>query len=217
MRKQILEFIQIVAETLPLPEPIMEFGSFQVEGQEGFADLRPFFRGQYYIGTDMRVGLGVDCVLDLHALGLGEGTVGTALNLETLEHVEFVRRAMEETHRALQPGGFAVISSMMKFPIHAYPSDYWRFTPEGFRSLLREFDWSFVDGIGEVDLPHTVVGVGCKGTPEPAALERFQARMADWHRYWNHPLRADPFGLAWRLFLPPILRIWFRHYRPPKW
>jgi hypothetical protein len=43
VRKSIRSFIQMVSETLTVPEPIYEFGSLQVEGQEGFADLRPLF------------------------------------------------------------------------------------------------------------------------------------------------------------------------------
>jgi hypothetical protein len=38
MRESIKEFVKICAETLPIIEPIYEFGSLQVPGQEGFAD-----------------------------------------------------------------------------------------------------------------------------------------------------------------------------------
>ena len=50
----------------------------------------------------------------------------------------------------------------MNFPIHDHPHDYWRFTPEGFRSILGLFAWSFVGFVGEADFPHTVVGVASK-------------------------------------------------------
>jgi len=70
MRGSIKEFVWIVAETLPVLEPIYEFGSLQVPGQEGFADLRPIFEGKRYIGCDMREGPGVDLVLNLHAIDL---------------------------------------------------------------------------------------------------------------------------------------------------
>ena len=43
MRELVREFVKIVAENLPISEPIVEFGSLQVSDQEGFADLRPFF------------------------------------------------------------------------------------------------------------------------------------------------------------------------------
>ncbi|MQY58055.1 MAG: hypothetical protein GH144_00405 [Clostridia bacterium] len=48
------QFVEIVAETMPITEPIFEFGSLQVPGQEGFADLRPLFPNKEYVGCDIR-------------------------------------------------------------------------------------------------------------------------------------------------------------------
>ena len=39
-----------------MPGPIVEIGSFQVAGQEAITDLRAYFSGVEYIGTDMLVG-----------------------------------------------------------------------------------------------------------------------------------------------------------------
>ena len=54
MRKVIRDFVRAVSETLPILEPIYEFGSFQVTGQEELANLRPFFQGMKYVGADLR-------------------------------------------------------------------------------------------------------------------------------------------------------------------
>ena len=55
-----------LAERIELREPIVEFGSMQVEdGQPN--DLRPLFHGLSFIGTDMRAGPGVDRIEDLRA------------------------------------------------------------------------------------------------------------------------------------------------------
>lgn len=43
MRESIKEFVKIIADTLPIVEPIYEFGLLQVPGQESFAYLRPIF------------------------------------------------------------------------------------------------------------------------------------------------------------------------------
>ncbi len=118
-------------------EPIYEFGSFQVPEQMGFADLRPLFHDKEYLGCDMREGPGVDKVLNIHALDLPPESVGMVLCFDTLEHVEYPRTALEEIHRVIKPGGIVVISSVMNFPIHDYPYDYWRFTPEAFKSILK--------------------------------------------------------------------------------
>jgi len=182
MRESIKEFVRIVAETLPVSEPIYEFGSLQVPGQEGFADLRPIFEGKRYIGCDMREGPGVDLVLNLHAIDLPAESAGTVLILDTLEHVEFARKAVEEAHRILKPNGIVVISSVMKFPIHDYPYDYWRFTPEGFRSFLKPFDSCFVDFAGDRQFPHTVVGVGFKGSLSREQTRGFTTKLGDWKK-----------------------------------
>lgn len=183
MREAIKQFVRICAETLPVSDTVYEFGSLQVPRQEGFADLRPIFPGKKYIGADIRPGAGVDVILDLHSINLPEESVGTVLVLETLEHVEFPRKAIEEVHRILKKGGILIISSVMNFPIHEHPHDYWRFTPEGFKSLLRPFDSFFVDFAGEEGFPHTVVGIGFKGSITEEAMNEFKGRFENWKAY----------------------------------
>jgi len=178
---------QIVADLLgaiELPDPVVEFGAMQVESEQD-GDLRPLFEDRPYTGTDMREGPGVDQVEDLRALSFGDGTVGTALCLDTLEHCEDPPQACRELARVTAHGGVCVISSVMLFGIHAYPSDYFRFTPEGFRSLLAQgFEHVTVAGIGDPAFPYAVIGVGTRtdtglelaGLPTlKAAQERFEA------------------------------------------
>jgi ubiquinone/menaquinone biosynthesis C-methylase UbiE len=59
---------------------------------------------------------------------------------QVLEHVggdPF--RAVDETFRITKQGGIVVHTTCLLFQIHGYPSDYWRFTPEGLRLLCRSF------------------------------------------------------------------------------
>jgi hypothetical protein len=68
----------------------------------------------------------------------------------------------------------------MLWPIHDHPNDYWRFTPEAFRSILKPFKFSFVGFAGEEIFPHTVVGIGFKGnTPE---LSEFNRKYEEWQK-----------------------------------
>ena len=60
MRENIRACVQAVAETLTIPQPLIEIGSFQVEGQSYVANLRPLFADSDYTGCDMRPGPGVD-------------------------------------------------------------------------------------------------------------------------------------------------------------
>lgn len=163
MRGNIREFVRVVAETIDLPEPIVEIGSLQVEKQVYDADLRPFFAGKHYIGCDQQEGPGVDRIEDVHHLSFAAGAVGTMLMLETLEHVENPLQAMAEVFRVLQSSGVVIISSCMDFPVHEYPADYWRFAPQGFDLLLRCFAPRRVYIQGHPHFPHSLVGVGKKG------------------------------------------------------
>lgn len=58
---------------------------------------------------------------------------------EVLEHVQDPNRALAEVLRVLRPGGWMVTSSPFLVSIHRCPEDYWRFAPEGLRTLLRSF------------------------------------------------------------------------------
>jgi SAM-dependent methyltransferase len=182
----IVDFVAELARTVELPEPIVEFGSLQVEpGQPG--DLRALFAGRRFVGTDMRAGPGVDRIEDLRALSYAEGEVGTALCLDTLEHCEDPLQAGRELHRVLAHGGVCVASSVMMFPIHGYPSDYWRFTPEGMRRVLGAFDEAWVTGVGHPELPMQIVAVAAKGRALGLGTAPFQT-LADAQGEWE---RAD--------------------------
>lgn len=166
MRGNIREFVRVLVETLALPQPIVEIGALQVEGQPYSADLRPLFaQSGYtdYIGCDVRAGLGVDRLEDVHQLSFATDSIGTVLMLETLEHVKNPLQAMAEIFRVLQPGGLVVISSCMDFPVHEHPADYWRFPPQGFELLLERFSPRRVYLQGSPVFPHSLAGVGQKG------------------------------------------------------
>ncbi len=163
MRDHNKTFCRLVAETFRCPGPVYEFGSYQVEGQEGFADLRGLFPGDTFVGCDMRAGPGVDRIEDISDLDLPDESVGTALCIETFEHVFELRRAFDEVHRVLKPGGLLVITSPLNFRIHGYPDDYWRMTPSCLRRLLAPYGARLVGSQGHPSFPHTVMALAVKG------------------------------------------------------
>ena len=167
MRQSVKDYLVRVLGRFPVLEPIYEIGSYRVEGQEEFADLRPFFPGKVYVGCDMRKGLGVDRIEDVHSLKIRDDSIGTVLIFDTLEHVENVHQAMKEIHRVLEPGGMVILSSVMKFPIHDYPSDYWRFTPKAFELLLKPFALYEVEFDGDPQFPDGIYGLGVKEKKKP--------------------------------------------------
>jgi SAM-dependent methyltransferase len=211
VRELIRDFVRIAAKTLPVSQPVYEFGSLQVANQVGFADLREFFPGKQYVGCDIREGPGVDRVLDLHDIELDSDCSGVVLLLDTLEHVERPRRALEEVYRILQPGGIVIMSSVMNFPIHNHPHDYWRFTPEAFRSILKVFNQTYVEFAGEAHFPHTVVGVGIKDAK--VSILELQTEIEIWKEKWRDPLGRRWIGYV-KPLVPPILfhaySVWLR-------
>jgi len=164
MRQSVKEYIQRVIRKHKVLEPICEIGSLQVQGQEGIADLRPLFKNKNYMGCDLRLGPGVDRIENVHDLSFPNGSIGTLLIMDTLEHVENVYLAMGEIYRVLKPGGMVIMSSVMNFPIHNHPADYWRFTPGAFELLLRKFSEYEVEYDGDKIFPEGVYGYGIKST-----------------------------------------------------
>ncbi len=198
MRDHTKAFSRLIAETFNCPGPIYEFGSYQVEGQESYADLRGMFPGKAYVGCDMRRGLGVDRVEDVTDIQLPDETAGTVLCIETFEHVFEVRRAFDEVYRLLKPGGMFVITSPLNFRIHAYPDDYWRMTPSCLRRLMEPYAAKIVGFQGYYKFPHTVMALGAK-TPVPSDFadraNQFMAAyqiwldQADLNRSWQAKTR----------------------------
>jgi SAM-dependent methyltransferase len=203
----IRQFMGELTERIDLPEPIVEFGALQVEADQD-CDLRPLFAGRHFTGTDMREGKGVDRVEDLRSLSFADGEVGTAICLDTLEHCEDPAAACRELHRVVGDGGVCVISSVFLFPVHAYPNDYFRFTPEAFRSLLTGFDDVWVAGVGLPEMPVQVIGVGAKNQSLDLSVDAFPSLMYA-QREWDEPtdhLRVGLFMLPANAVVRELLK-----------
>ncbi|HUC05967.1 MAG TPA: class I SAM-dependent methyltransferase [Acidimicrobiales bacterium] len=190
MRDHVEAFAVEAAHVFTFTDPIVEVGVRPAEGQESRTDLRTVFAGHEYIGCDLQEGPRVDRIEDIHNLSFEDGSVGALLAFDTLEHVANPTRAMEEVFRVLRPGGVALITSVMFFPIHAHPWDYWRFTPEGFDLLLQPFESRLVLAMGWELMPETVFGVGIKG-PYPGLGEDTLPETAARCRAWGQDLPVD--------------------------
>jgi SAM-dependent methyltransferase len=183
MRDHNKAFCRLVAETFDCPGPVFEFGSYQVDGQEGYANLRRLFPTQNYVGCDMRPGPGVDRVEDVTAISLPDESAGTVLCIETFEHVFEVSKAFGEVFRLLKPGGIFVITSPLNFRIHGYPDDYWRMTPSCLQRQLSPYAASVSGYQGDRTFPHTVMGVGLKAPVTfdcTARLEQLVKAYQNW-------------------------------------
>jgi len=179
--------MRAVAESFHLPEPILEIGSYQVEGQEELVDLRGLFPGKRYVGVDFRPGPGVDCVADVEQLPQADASVGTVIALSAFEHVRRFWVGFEEVYRVLRPDGVFVVSCPFYFHQHGYPSDYWRFTPEAFEVLLDRYPARILGWNGPARRPAQVWAAGCR---EQASLTEDQVTRYKeaLRRYAHEPL-----------------------------
>jgi hypothetical protein len=184
MRPNVRAFLELCAGVLPCPEPVVEIGSKIVAGQEDLADLRPLFPGKTFIGCDLEFGPGVDRIEDVHDLTFKDGEVGTFVLADTLEHVADPIRGARELRRSLsRKRGLLLATSAMRLPIHESPNDYWRFTPEAFRSLCKGFGFAAVLYSGDPAFPHSVCIVAGFGRGLAAKTRKMvaKARRLDVH------------------------------------
>ncbi len=92
-----------------------------------------------YFGLDVESGTNVTLVGDAHALPIADNSLDAVLMVSVLEHLYDPLRAIDQVQRVLKPGGLYFSYAPFYHPYHASPHDYFRFTAEGYRHLLREF------------------------------------------------------------------------------
>jgi SAM-dependent methyltransferase len=206
MRDHNKAFCRLATEAFDCPGPVYEFGSYQVEGQLGYANLRSLFPGKTYVGCDFRAGPGVDRVEDVTDIKLPDGCAGTVICLETFEHVFEVRRAFDEVFRILRPGGVFIITSPLNFRIHGYPDDYWRMTPSCLRRMLTPYAGRVVGDQGHEPFPHTVMAMAMKA-PLPADFAARADRLKlTYHTWLRQTEAATPFARKVRKSLAQLYR-----------
>jgi len=178
--------VGVFAEVFRPEGPILEIGSYLHHGFDHFANVRPFFSGQEYVGLDIRDGPGVDVLGDAQRLTYGDGSFGTVLSLDLLEHVRDPWSAVAETHRVLRDDGLFVLSVPCVFRLHAFPTDYWRFTASGVDSLLAGWGARTVFALGPMVRPSFAFAVASKDA-SPLFEERSSLFRSEITRTFSTP------------------------------
>jgi SAM-dependent methyltransferase len=163
--------------------PVLEVGSYQVEGQGDLIELRGQFPNeQQYVGLDIRPGPGVDRVGSVEKLPFPDASFGCVLAFNTFEHVQRFWVGFEEVFRVLKPDGVLLMSVPFHFRIHHHPSDYWRFTPEALDVLLERYAMRLVGWHGPDKRPANVWAAAFReraAMPNDAQLATYRQVLTD--------------------------------------
>src|SRR5262249_4329153 len=178
---------------------VLEVGSYQVAGQEDLIDLRGLFPGRPYTGMDFRPGRGVDLLANVENLPLASNSVGTVLAFSVFEHVKRFWRRLDEVYRVLRPDGVFLACTPFYFHVHAYPHDYWRFTPEAFDTLLDKYPTRVLGWHGPERRPINVWAAAFREkakAPTDEQIQKYKRLLSEYAREplgWGRRLR---FGLG---------------------
>jgi SAM-dependent methyltransferase len=137
MREAVINYVRWAIDRFPFEEPILD----TCAGWEPNY-YQPLFPGMRYIKQDFQDydPHCIDILCDVCDMkSIADESIGLVLNLESLEHIAYPQKAIDEIHRVLRPDGLLILTTVMQFKIHRTPKDYWRFTPDGLELLLRRF------------------------------------------------------------------------------
>lgn len=170
--------------------PFLEIGA---KDYGSTVNLRALFPGEIYVGIDMAEGKGVDLVLDLTRpfaeidAALAGRRFGTVFCLSVLEHCAQPFLMADNITRLLAPGGTLYVSVPYAWKFHGYPSDFWRFTPEGVKKLFPGLAFDMADARTSTDVV---------GDIQPVDEDLARIRIsASWQREKGSFLRGLGAGL----------------------
>ena len=93
-----------------------------------------------WLGVDVQAGEGVDIVADAHRLAdtLCTYHYHAIVCVSTLEHLARPWVAAASMATVIRSGGLIWCETHQTYPVHGYPSDFFRFTTEGLREVFSQ-------------------------------------------------------------------------------
>lgn len=92
-----------------------------------------------YVMADISLGTDVDVIADLHALPEDwTGRFNAFVAIAVFEHLERPWIAAKEVERILAPGGACFIATHQTYPLHGFPSDFFRFSKEALSLVFED-------------------------------------------------------------------------------
>ena len=94
------------------------------------------------INVDLFAFKEVDIVADICDTPFKDGSVDGIICEDVLEHVAQAPKLFKEMSRILKPGGMIIIKTPFVYPYHSSPNDFFRWTDEGLKYILKENNFS---------------------------------------------------------------------------
>lgn len=99
-----------------------------------------------YVMSDFQPGVDVDVVADAHDLSpFSDGEFDAYMAISVYEHLRRPWIAAEAARRVLSPGGIALIVTHHTFPLHGYPSDFFRFSDRALAGIFEDAGFEIID------------------------------------------------------------------------
>ncbi|MCH9627680.1 MAG: hypothetical protein S4CHLAM2_13220 [Chlamydiales bacterium] len=111
-----------------------------------------FPRAEKVIGVDIFEAPNVDVVSDLASLPFKDQSFDGIVTIAVLEHCRYPWRVVEEFQRVIKDQGRVICTVPFLQPIHYVPTDYFRFTPDGIRSLFEDNQFDVI----KIEMTHSV-------------------------------------------------------------
>lgn len=176
---------EVASRLLGDPRGVLLLGSRLYDTRPNRAEQR--WGGKFTFGVDALAGEGVDGVYDLTRPWRAPGSplpkpkdIGHIECLSVLEHCRDPFKLAANLERYALPGTSLHLAVPFVWRVHAYPDDYWRFTPSAIRLLFPSFVWSVLSVVSSSSVvdaldPRAKVKVPSVSTPsEPVCFARSQ-------------------------------------------
>lgn len=138
MHQSAIDLMKLLAETHGVigTGRVLEVGSYQV-GERDWSPREMFdHRDTAYVGIDIREGPQVDRIVPEVGIWPDLGQFSAALSMNTLEHCRRPWEVVVNIAHHIVVGGTVILIAPFMWPIHDYPSDYFRYTGDGLASLM---------------------------------------------------------------------------------
>ena len=119
-------------------------GSASIEGGVTYRDI---FGTWNYLGLDADRAPNVDLTVKdpYHWSELADASFDVVVSGQAFEHIEWPWLTIMEIARVLKPAGLAAITAPSAGHVHRYPTDCWRYYPDGFPALAKYAGLSLIE------------------------------------------------------------------------